>query len=359
MIAGRGSPWTPARDHGKLWRARWLPWAGSGAARTRGVSRVTAADREVQVATVVAIRPRRAQVRVDEREYGCDLRRGLLQGARLERNRLAVGDRVGIVVERGEEAVLREILPRHTKISRVDSVRPLREHVIAANIDLLLALQAVDEPPFNPRVLDRLLVMGEAGGAGCLIVLNKIDLGRLEENERLISGYRRIGYPVVLTCGLSGQGLDELAEHLTGRVSILLGASGVGKSTLLNRLIPGLQLRTGEISAASGRGVHTTTRVDHLDLPGGGVVLDTPGLRTLQPWTRPEALAGHFPEMRPHLGACRFRDCLHRSEPGCAVRAALARGEIDEARHDSYLRILAGLVMSDVGEVPHAETDGE
>lgn len=309
--------------------------------------------------TVVAIRPRRAVVRVGEREYGCDLRRGLLQGARHERNRFVVGDRVRIVAEQDDEAVLREILPRDTKISRVDSVRPLREHVIAANIDLLVALQAVDDPPFNPRVLDRLLVVGEVGGARCMIVLNKIDLGRLDEIERLIAGYRRIGYPVALTCAISGKGLDDLTRHLTGQTSILLGASGVGKSTLLNRLIPGLQLRTGEISAASGRGIHTTTRVDHVDLPGGGVVLDTPGLRAIQPWTRPEALATQFPEMRPHLGACRFRDCLHRSEPGCAVRAAVASGEIAAARHESYVRILDGLMMSDVGEIPDVESESE
>jgi ribosome biogenesis GTPase / thiamine phosphate phosphatase len=320
---------------------------------------LTDTGHEELAGTVVAIRPRRVQVRVGEHEYGCDLRRGLLQGARLERNRLVVGDRVRVAVERGEEAVLLEILPRDTKISRLDSVRPLREHVIAANIDLLLALQAVDDPPFNPRVLDRLLVVGEAGGVRCIVVLNKIDLARLEELDAWVAGYRRIGYPVALTCALSGQGLDELTQHLAGQTTILLGPSGVGKSTLLNRLIPGLQLRTGEISAARGRGIHTTTRVDHLDLPGGGVVLDTPGLRAIQPWTSPEALSAQFPEMRPHLGGCHFRDCLHHSEPGCAVRAAVDAGAIDAARYESYVRILEGLRVSDGGEILDPETKSE
>ena len=309
--------------------------------------------------TVVAIRPRRALVRVGEREVGCDLRRGLLQGARLERNRLVVGDRVRVAVKGDGPAVLLAVLPRETRISRVDSVRPPREHVIAANVDLLLVLQAIDEPKFNPRGLDRLLVLGEAGGVRCAVVINKIDLGRLDEAEAIGAPYRRIGYPVLPTCALSGQGIVELARHLLGRTTILVGPSGVGKSTLLNRLIPGLQLRTGEISAATHRGIHTTTRVDHLDLPDGGVVLDTPGLRSVQPWTRPDELARHFPEMRPLLGACHFRDCLHRSEPGCAILAAAASGEIAAARHESYLRILTGLMQIEAGEVADLRSERE
>lgn len=317
------------------------------------------ADPEGLVGTVVAIRPRRALVRVGEREIGCDLRRGMLQGERLERNRLVVGDRVRVAIPGDKPAVLLAVLPRDTKISRVDSVRPPREHVIAANVDLLVALQAVDEPLFNPRGLDRLLVLGEAGGVRCAVVVNKIDLGRLDEVEPRVAAYRKIGYPVHLTCALGGQGIGELARHLSGRTTILVGPSGVGKSTLLNHLIPGLQQRTGEISAATNRGVHTTTRVDHIDLPDGGVVLDTPGLRAVQPWTHPEALAGHFPEMRAFIGACRFRDCLHQSEPGCAIRAGVAEGLIAEARHASYLRILAGLLLEDGGEVSDLRSDRE
>ncbi len=321
---------------------------------------MTAAHREESLGTVVAVRPRRVLVRVGEREVNCDLRRGMLQGRRLERNRLVVGDHVRVAMAGQEPAVLLAVLPRETKVSRVDSVRPPREHVIAANVDLLLALQAVDEPVFNPRGLDRLLVLGEAGGVRCAVVVNKIDLGRLDEIESLVAAYRRIGYPVHLTCALSGQGIAELARDLTGRTAILVGPSGVGKSTLLNRLIPGLQLRTGEISVATSRGIHTTTRVDHIDLPEGGVVLDTPGLRAVQPWTRPEELAHHFPEMRPFLGACRFRDCLHQGEPGCAIRTAVEEGAVAEARHASYRRILAGLLHGTVGgELSDLRSEGE
>jgi ribosome biogenesis GTPase len=222
--------------------------------------------------------------------------------------------------------------------------------VIAANVDQLLAMQAVDQPPLNPRGLDRLLLLGEVGGVSCAVCLNKTDLLPASGLAELLDVYRRIGYPVFRTCAVSGEGVDAVVPFLREKSTLLIGPSGVGKTTLLNRLIPGLELRTGQISMATGRGTHTTPRVDYLELPQGGTVLDSPGLRSIQPFTSAAELAGFYPDMRLVLGSCRFRDCLHRDEPGCAVCAAVASGEIAPARHESYLRVLEGLMADEESE---------
>ena len=299
---------------------------------------------EPDVGIVVAVRPRLIHIRIGERMLTCDLRRGLLRGLRGQRTALAVGDRVILSEDAAGRSAIKEILPRHGKISRLGSARPRREHVIAAQVDQLLAMQATIQPAFNPRGLDRLLLLGEVGAVPGAVCINKIDLLGGDVAEQLGAPYAEIGYPVFLSAAIEGRGEEEISAFLQGKTTLLIGPSGAGKTTLLNRLIPGLDSRTAEVSAATGRGVHTTTRVDYLELPCGGVVIDSPGLRAIQPWTVPEALAGHFPEMRDRLGTCHFRDCLHRSEPGCGVRSAVSQGEITPAHYDSYLRILEGLL---------------
>lgn len=296
--------------------------------------------------TVVAVRPRWVLVRIAGREVRCEIPKGLKQGVRLQRHLAAVGDRA-VVEFRGEgQGVLRRIEPRRTKVSRLGSLRPKREHVIAANVDLLLAVMSFDQPRFHAHTLDRLLLIGDVGRVGSAICLNKIDLAAAGEIEGLLQPYRRLGLPVFTTCALTADGLESLREFLGGRTTVLLGQSGVGKSALLNDLVPGTRQRTDAVSASSGRGVHTTTRTDYVDLPGGGVVLDTPGLKTIQPFgVDPAELASFFPEFRPHLGSCRFNDCLHRGEPGCSIVAAVEVGEIPPTRLVSYVRILEGLLL--------------
>lgn len=296
--------------------------------------------------TVVAVRPRWVLVRVAGHEVRCEIPKGLKQGVRRERHLVAVGDHAAVELQREGHGILRRIEPRRTKISRLGSLRPKREHVIAANVDLLLAVLSVDQPRFYAHTLDRLLLIGDVGGVGSAICLNKIDLASGGEVESLLKPYRGLGLPVFPTCALTREGLPELRSYLGGRVTALLGQSGVGKSALLNDLVPGRQQRTDEVSSSSGRGVHTTTRVDYVDLPGGGAVLDTPGVKTIQPFgVEPAELATFFQDFRPHLGACRFKDCLHRGEPGCVIAAAVEAGEIPPSRLVSYVRILKGLLL--------------
>ncbi|MBD3334428.1 MAG: ribosome small subunit-dependent GTPase A [Candidatus Eisenbacteria bacterium] len=306
---------------------------------------VTAREKERASGTVVAVQPRTVTVRAvpGNRDFAVSVPGRLKKGERRVTAPVAVGDRVDLLVA-GGRAKIAAVHPRRNEIARVDSLRPPRKHVLAANVDQTVCVVSVDQPPFNHRVLDRLLLLGEAGGVTTGVCINKWDLLALAD-EPPLDVYARIGYEVHRASALTGAGVPEMRAALQNKVSLLIGPSGVGKSTLLNRLVPGAGLRTRPVSPATGRGVHVTTRVGWIDLPEGGVVLDTPGLRHIRPWgLDPSNLADHFPELREESRRCQFRDCRHRGEPGCAVAAAVAAGgEGRRMRYDSYLRILESL----------------
>jgi ribosome biogenesis GTPase len=221
-----------------------------------------------------------------------------------------------------------------------------REDVMVANPDLVAIVFACDRPPPNPRLIDRFLVVAEYNEVPALLVANKVDLDGADAARTLFGAYQRIGYDVVFTAAKGAIGLDELAAHLAGRLSIVTGPSGVGKSTLLNAIQPGLQLATGEVSdVLSGKGKHTTTHAElhPLEGPAGGYVADTPGIRELGLWQIPPSeLAWCFRDFRPHLGHCAFNDCTHLHEPRCGLRAAVEAGRVPEDRYDSYRRMLTG-----------------
>jgi ribosome biogenesis GTPase len=275
--------------------------------------------------------------------------RGRLRKDRQSEGLAALGDLVQLQLldrpagETGRlEGAILERLPRQsTLVRRAPGPRGVwAQDVVVANVDLLVPVFAVEPPP-KLRMLDRFLALAEIDHIHSLIVLNKVDLGVPEPLEAALKDYERIGYPVLRTSTRDGTGIRALAEALAGRVSAVVGPSGVGKSSLLNAIEPGLGLRVGEISQAVGKGRHTT-RVGELHaLAGGGLVADTPGLREIGLWEMdPGELEFAYVEFQDHLHHCRFPDCSHSHEPGCAVRAAVEAGQIHPDRYASYVALL-------------------
>ncbi len=273
--------------------------------------------------------------------FVCRLRGKLKQG-RPTGDIAAVGDRVRITVLPDGSGVIEEVEERKRAIVRLDP-RPQGKYqqVLLANPDQAVFVFACAHPAPRLRMLDRFLVIAEKQNVPPLIVANKTDL--VKDPKELFGLYETIGYRVIYTSTQTGAGLDELHEALKGKISALAGPSGVGKSSLLNAIQPGLGLAVREISAAMGKGRHTTVARQMFPLEGGGYVADTPGWKSLALWdTQPEEMDAYFPELRSLVAQCQFSDCTHIHEPGCAVRRALEEGKIHPQRYDSYLRLRAG-----------------
>jgi ribosome biogenesis GTPase len=273
--------------------------------------------------------------------------RGRVKRERQTSDLAVIGDRVALEVLPDGTGAIDHVEPRRTRFSRRQPGPrgSWREDVMVANPDLVVAVFACDRPPPNPRLIDRFLVVAEYNELPSTIVANKVDLVGPERAASTFGPYERIGYDVVYTSATTSLGVAELRTRLDGRLSIVTGPSGVGKSTLLNLVQPGLHLDTGEVSDALNKGRHTTTHAElhPLSAPQGGYVADTPGIRELGLWQIPPAeLAWCFPEFRDHLGACGFNDCTHLHEPRCGVRAAVDAGAVTETRYDSYRRMLTG-----------------
>jgi ribosome biogenesis GTPase len=255
--------------------------------------------------------------------------------------KLAVGDRVTLEQDERESWAIDFILPRRSRLARRAPGGGKGERVIAANIDQVIVMFAAAKPEPHPRMIDRFLVIAEANDLQARIIINKVELVGADETRARFTDYEKAGYPVHLISVKQQLGIAEVAAVLTGRVSVVSGPSGVGKSSLLNALFPGLGLRVSEISESVNKGRHTTVGAFLHPLPSGdGAVVDTPGLREIGLWELPiHAFDDCFPEIRAARADCRFADCAHVAEPGCAIRAAVQAGGISRERYESYLKL--------------------
>lgn len=269
--------------------------------------------------------------------YICSVRRVLRTMLRDSRNAVVAGDRVMFLPTGADEGVIERVEPRCTVLSRGSG---RFEHIIAANIDQLAIIASASEPSLKPALIDRFLVSAARGGIRPLICINKADLVNADELESIVDLYTGLGYDIVRTVATGDVGIETLRRLLIGRETVFAGQSGVGKSSLLNAVQPGLGLRTSHVSDDSGKGRHTTRTTELIPLDSGGWVADTPGVRQMSLWdVAPEEVEAYFVEFPEYVADCRFPDCTHTHETGCTVKTAVAEGHISPLRYESYLRM--------------------
>lgn len=285
------------------------------------------------------------QVKTDDGQFiECKIKGNFrLKGIR-STNPIAVGDRVKIEINKEGTAFIYEIEERRNYIIRRSSNLSKESHILAANIDQALLIVTVNYPQTNTTFIDRFLASAEAYRIPANIVINKTDCyeeGDKEYADALCFLYKTIGYNCYQVSAKTGEGMDKIKNIIENKVTLFSGNSGVGKSTLINYLMPGLHLKTGTISASHKKGMHTTTFSEMFELPQGGYIIDTPGIKGFGTIDfDPKEVAHYFPELFRISHNCRFNNCTHRHEPGCAVLKALENHEISESRYNSYLSII-------------------
>jgi ribosome biogenesis GTPase len=276
----------------------------------------------------------------DGRRFECTVRKVLRTMSRDERNIVIAGDEVLFQPTTADEGVIERVNPRRGVLARGSQNR---EHILVANIDQVAIVVSAAEPAIKPHLVDRFLVSAAKGNVAAIICINKIDLVDPADLQNLCGIYAQIGNEVVLVSAERRLGLDRLRAVFRNRQTVVAGQSGVGKSSLLNAIQPGLSLPTGEVSDWTKKGKHTTRNAVLYELDFGGWVVDTPGIRQMELWdVHPEEIEGYFVEFRPFVRFCKFPNCRHLQESGCGIQSAVARGLISTMRYESYRKLTLG-----------------
>ncbi len=301
---------------------------------------------ELVTGLVLRVDAKVCHVEVDGQRHKVPLRGRLFETRSSEKRPVAAGDRVRLTLVDGQGAI-EEVLPRSSKLARKAAGDDDREQVIAANITRVMIVSAVREPPLQTGLIDRIIASCERQSLPVLLVLTKMDRDKKRQAKQWIDLYRGLGYEVLPTSIHPGkethETLAQLEQALSAGLSVLTGLSGVGKSSLLNHIMPGLDLRIGSMNRIR-QGRHTTSHTELIALPSGGYVLDTPGIRNFGLFgVDPREITFYFREMKSRVGACAYRNCTHSVEPDCQVRDAVEAGEIEPSRYESYLALFAEL----------------
>lgn len=300
---------------------------------------------QLQRGRVLAIKPEGIFVDSEGIVYTCTLKGSLKHDKSQLKNLIAVGD----FVRFSPQGAILMIEERRSILSRADNLSQRKEQLIAVNIDQVLITASLVAPSLKPSLIDRYIIAAEKGKMQPIIVLNKIDLLEQSKEEKalfesFLNAYRPLGIPIFPVSTKTGEGVAELKEAMQGKTSVFSGQSGVGKSSLINAVF-GTQLLTGEIVEKTGKGSHTTTTTQLIPIEGGGFCIDTPGIKSFGVWDLdPEELQSYFSEIQAVSEGCRFPNCMHLQEPGCAVKEAVEKGEISLLRFDSYCALMASLM---------------
>jgi ribosome biogenesis GTPase len=272
--------------------------------------------------------------------WACATRRLLKTLSTNQRHVVAAGDFVVFRPEPNQQGIIERVEPRKTVLSRATRGR---QHIIVTNVDQLLIVTSAAEPYIKPNLIDRFIISAHKSGLRPIICINKVDLIDAASLAPLVGVYSQMGYQVLMLSAATGFGIDRLRRAMAGCASVVAGQSGVGKSSLVNAVDPELKLRTSAVSTETQKGRHTTTTARLLPLAAGGYVVDTPGIRQFQLWdVIPTEIAGYFRDLRPYIDYCKYPNCTHTHESGCAVKDAVADGRLDLRRYESYCHLFAG-----------------
>lgn len=290
---------------------------------------------------VLSVHGLASQVRSDDgRLFRCATRRVLKNISTDQRHVVAAGDIVYFRAEDEVTGLIERIEPRKSVLCRTSRKR---QHVLVANVDQVIIVSSAAEPVLKPNLIDRMLVEAERNRVRPILCINKIDLIEPADLQPLAGVFGQMGYQVLLVSAERNIGMDPLRRLLAGKASVVAGQSGVGKSSLLNAVEPGLGLKVADVSEENQKGKHTTTTARLIPLASGGYVVDTPGIRQFQLWdVIPEEVAGYYRDLRPYANLCRFQDCTHTHEADCGVKNAVADGRLDVRRYESYCHLCAG-----------------